>query len=243
MTDSKYIRIENIRPGQLRFSKLNVQSKVSKTIKKFDLQLTRKKQTLPFDSGKSILDIINPLPAIKTCFGFLLLDGHHDVLQSLEFQAETVPIRVIEDKTSLIEEDLYKYCEVHNHSYFFDFGGENKLSPPKNFSEMINDPNRYFSAISARKFPISSNRIEDSYGAKYPLWVKKLRGTPFIEFKIADKLYKHKLIYQDIWESSIPDQFTEQAREVLKTDPITDLMLVPNKIHYNELKKLFSFIE
>jgi hypothetical protein len=73
-------------------------------------------------------------------------------------------------------------------AYLYTTSGE-KLLPPKKFSELKDDTNRYFAAITARKYTSNPDGSYASKGALYPLWIKVDKDIPFIEFKIANGLF------------------------------------------------------
>lgn len=233
-----FISIDQIKPGQLRYSSKNVEEKVNKILKdgQATFDHTSGKWSYKYDENQSVYSLDNAVPAVVGPDGFILLvDGHHDVLASLALQAKTMPVKVIQNWENMSIETFWARASESGYAYLYDLQGQKKL-PPLSFTELSDDPNRYFAAISARKL-LEGGTMDSSIGADYPLWIKIGKSIPFIEFKISDVMKKHGLIY-DYEIANNPEawaQFVEKARVALKESPIEGLKLVENRIYYKDI--------
>ena len=219
-----YVPVEQVHPGQLRYSRQNVSEKVVKL---------REKLGLSAPTGFTRPPLKDSVPVIEAPFGYVLVDGHHDVLAALNLGATEIPVRVIRRWKSLPPELFWDKAEKEGLVYLKNSDGIRAV-PPENFKDLVEDPNRYFAAISARKFPLGE---EKSTGAEYPLWIKRGKGVPFVEFRISDTMSRHRLLYTKDLENEDPkayDQLVEKVRGVLLEDPIEGLEFVPRRAHYSE---------
>ena len=174
------------------------------------------------------------VPVVKAPFGYILADGHHDVLSSLALEATWIPVKVIADLNELSESEFWDEAEKLGFAYLYDLQGEHKI-PPRDFSLLEDDPNRYFAAISARKF-LEDGNFSNSTGADYPLWIKIGKDIPFIEFKIADVMWQHQIIYSYEMGKNPPEDFVEENTScVLMAENIPGLRLIEERKHYSEL--------
>lgn len=230
-----YVSYHQIFPAQLRYSSQNVTEKVGKAISKGNAAWNEKenKWILKYDEGKSILSEKEALPVVLASFGYVLADGHHDVLSSIQLQAEMIPVRVIADLSQLEIEDFWKEAEKKGWAYLYAIGGQRSL-PPQYFTDLQDDLNRYFAAITARKYV--NEDMKESSGAEYPLWIKIGKDIPFIEFKISDVLWMHGLIYNEDLHGNPPtEEFVELARKVLLEANIEGLRVVPERTYFKDL--------
>lgn len=234
----EYVHYQQLHPAQLRYSMLNMKDKANKAIIKGHAIWDDAEKTweYKYNDGTSILPEDSALPVVKTSFGYVLLDGHHDVMSSLHLQAEMIPIRVIEDASDLSESEFWSLAEEKGWSYLYTKDAE-KSFPPSSFDVLVDDPNRYFAALVARKFKTDSDGDYTSKGAEYPLWVKVDKDIPFIEFKIANTLYEAGFIYQPERMGVPPSaRISEYARKILIAAEIEGLRVVPDRIHYEKIK-------
>ncbi|MCI5052797.1 MAG: hypothetical protein MRY21_06665 [Simkaniaceae bacterium] len=207
--------ISQISPAQLRFSLQNVEMKKNKKLK----------------SGSTTCS--ESLPVVKAPFGYVLIDGHHDALSYLALGTRQILVRIVQDFSDLSEELFWSEVEKQGLAYPYTIQGERKI-PPRNLSELTDDPNRYFAAISARKYPPD---LKGSTGAHYPLWIKIGKDIPFIEFRISDALWESGLVYSYEMGDNPPEEFIERARGVLIQAQIPGLKIVPKKYHYKMFEK------
>ncbi|MBS0585122.1 MAG: hypothetical protein JSR76_02330 [Verrucomicrobia bacterium] len=234
--DIFYLEISELFPSQLRYSSQNVKEKIRKKIKSGAATWNEleKRWELSYHNGESALSSKEALPVMKSSFGYVLVDGHHDLLASVGLEAKSIPVRVVADFSSLSEEEFWKRAEKEGLAYPYDIDG-NRLIPSHDFGKLQDDSNRFFAAIAGRKYPMLDD-LSVSTGAIYPLWIKVGKDTPFIEFMIADALYKAGIVYPYEMGDTPSDAFVEKARKVLEEAKIPKLRLVKERLHYTELE-------
>lgn len=231
----QYVNYREIFPAQMRYSSQNVKDKIDRAQQKGYLICSENGEwNYQFFNGKSIIPEKEALPVVKASFGYVLADGHHDVLSSLSVGAEWIPIKVIADLSHLSVEQFWKQAEQNGWAYLIDLNGEKQATPPQSFQNLKDDSNRYFAAITARKY---SADLSSSVGAEYPLWIKVGKDIPFIEFKIADVLWRNGLVYQYEMGDEPPVEFVERARLVLLKSNIPGLKSVAVRTHYSQINK------
>lgn len=231
----KYVSIDELFPAQIRYSLLNMKDKANKAIIKGDAVWNDDGGwEYKFDNGNSILSTKDALPVVRASFGYVLIDGHHDVLSSMHLQARTVPIHVIEDVSYLSRDEFWREAEGRGWAYLYTIDGR-KAAPPTSFYDLTDDPNRYFAAITVRKFTANEDDTYSSKGAEYPLWVKVNKDIPFIEFKIANVLYENGFVYNPDHMGRPPaESVAERARQIIIDADIEGLRVVPYRIHHEK---------
>lgn len=262
VSDPEYVSINNVEPGQLRYSSLNVQDILNKLLASGVIAVNDdKNSTYPyrnisnFNNGTAIYPISAALPVVKApnpagapgAFTYVLVDGHHSTISALKtLGATTIPIYVVEDLSTLDCQEFYKTAIAKNYIYPYDLDGKfgcllPKFKNPETFTQMKDDPNRYFAAISARKCASTSTPNSQSTGADYPLWIKVGADIPFIEFFISTLLNQHGLVYKNEWGNQVPVWFLRQARCILKQNPIDGLCFIDKEIFYNDIQDICAF--
>jgi hypothetical protein len=237
-----YVSIDAIHPGQLRYASKNVDQKVKEAIKR---EYAKKVEgqygyVLKFDNGRSTLAETSPLPVIIGPYGFILVDGHHDLIAALQLGAKTIPVKVLEDLSK--SSDFWRDAEKKNYVYMYDLDGKRK-KPPYSFTNKVgrltlkDDPNRYFAAIVARKCDKRGQLVEESKGSDYPLWIKIGKDIPFIEFRISDFMNKAGLQYSYTMGDTPSREFVNKVREALKKNPIQGLKLIEQETFYKDIYK------
>lgn len=228
-----YVSYEKIFPGQVRFSSLNVARKVKEFKEQEKAIRDEAKATWKgaYHAGKSLFSEVEALPVLRAPFGYVLKDGHHDVLASIELKAEMVPIKVDEDLSHLTTEQFWKTAEEKGWAHLNKIDGQKSL-PIKKFSDLIDDSNRYFASIIAMKIT-KKGKIK---GAEYPIWVKRKKDIPFIEFKISEALYAKGFMYKPEMGNKPNSEIVEQAREILLQAQIPGLEVVPRRIPADKIK-------
>jgi len=234
----EYVSLDCVKPGQLRYTQANVASKAKR------LGRTARR----FDNGKSSIDKSGALPVIKSVVGFILVDGHHHFLAAKQMRDKTVPVRCIADLSDLTIAELYHYAFKNNYIYPVTLQGQMVDVPTSGWFEwedMQDDPNRLFASLTALKCAKDSSgkiiAFRDPNAAadpQYPLWVKRTWNkieNAFIEFKIADALYRAGLTYAYSMGTNPNDPllaaFIEKARKALFDNPIQVLeLLYPRKL-------------
>lgn len=202
-----------ITPGQLRYSKLNVQEKIAALKTKGALS--------------------TPLPVILAPFGPVLVDGHHDTLACIALGIETIPVFVMKDFSHLSVDEFWRQATTEGLVYPYTL--DNRYKIPTNFDALEDDPNRFFAALVARKCTKDKNGIMVAIASPktalgdYPVWIKFGNKIPFIEFKISDTLKAHGIIYDNAWGENVPESFVENARRVLVDNPIPGLKIIATR--------------
>jgi hypothetical protein len=235
-SEVQYISCEHIYPGQIRYSSLNTADKVAKLKEKKAVFWDAKDNCwqYKYHDGTSVLASQDALPVVKASFGYVLIDGHHDVLSSLAVQAKMIPIKVVDDLHHLSLEEFWNCAEERGYTYLYKANGE-QCAAPSSFSDLIDDPNRYFAAITARKYTANEDGY-DSRGAEFPLWIKINKGIPFIEFKIANALFAKGFVYDPEQMGNPPkEEAIEQARAILIAAKVPGFGVVPSQTHYQRI--------
>lgn len=238
-----YTLLPHLRPSQGRYSSQNVSDKITKALKNQDtfMDPSTGRYQFKYDEGRSIYDITNAIPAIITCLGAILADGHHRALASLALGCSTIPINPVAHWEGDIDPQFWLWAEGQNYAYLYDIGGV-RCFPPESLLLLKDDPLRYFSGISARKY---NARGDDSFssGALYPLWVKIGKDIPFIEMRIADVLYRSGFSYNYGDEKTQFDHLIEQARAIIRENPIPELKFLPEREHYLDSKLINQWLQ
>lgn len=241
VAESMYVPLSQVFPGQVRYSNMNVLDKIDKAKAKGEAKCDDTQCKFKFDKGQSILSLKKALPVVKAPFGLVLLDGHHDTLASIRLGAKTIPVFIKEDLSNLSEEEFWIQSSQKGWSYPYAIGGAWQVPvPEKGFGQLVNDPNRYFAAITARKCDLSTDAPEESRGALYPLWIKVGIDVPFIEFKISDMLNNNGFVYDEQKGQGDLDQSIEKARDVLMKNRVPQLKLLESRQNYLDIKNLCS---
>lgn len=207
------VDISRIHPGQSRYSQSNVNDKIQEFVN--EGRLIRKKdnsyQLGVNKKGKKITTVLrkkkDALPVIKSPLGYLLIDGHHHVMASLQVGSRQIPIKVVGDYSHLPEKDFWTLATKKNWIHTKD-GKLKDAMPPKRFEQLTDDPNRYFAGLAKTK------QFEKQFGTR--LWIKDKNTPPFAEFKIADIMYQNGLVFNEKMKKKETHLFVNQAKEVLK---------------------------
>lgn len=235
--DLTYVSYKKIHPGQTRYSSLQVAKKIQKEIGHGTAVWNedKNKWQLKHDKGKSVYSHRDILPVIKAPFGYVLVDGHHAVIAGIHFKSKMVPIRVIADLSNLSEDEFWREAEQHGYVYLYSTAGKKSL-PPERFSDLEDDPNRYFAGVTVRKYYSDRTGDEASSGADHPLWIKVDKDTPYIEFMIANALYKAGFVYNGKKHGEHPpEEEITQARAILQKAHIPGLKLIPPNTHFSDI--------
>jgi hypothetical protein len=245
MGEKQYVPIHELSPGQLRFTKVNVDTKAKK--------LARSKGQ--FDQGRSSLDTKDAVPVILGPEGLIILvDSHHELMAAKKVGDETAPITVVDDLRHLSREEFFTQAVAKNYIYPYNRLGTIVAMPATGWyawDQMEDDPNRLFASLTAWKCTDETTGTKDPNASEdpdYPLWVKKLKERvkiAFIEFKIATVLYKAGLEYQYSWGTNPNSrqllEFTNHARAALRAalvkKEISPFDLIPEPIYRNEINK------
>ena len=231
---AEFIAIDSLHPGQHRYASLNVSEKIAHIKKKHGV-IRHKGTFIPaYHNNTSVLPENGPLPVVRSPFGYVLVDKHHEVLASIALGATTIPVRMIADLSTVSSEQFWKIAEEQGLVYPYKIGGHYER-PPHNFAQLKDDPNYYFAAVTARTCLDQRTENKNTRGAPYPLWVKVSAEMPFVEFKIADTLYQHGFMYDLKQKASPSESEVERARTILNAHPIAGLRLIRSRRHYTQI--------
>jgi hypothetical protein len=265
LNEVAYVSMQDIVPGQMRYSQKNIDLKIDSVKKNKGFITQNGKVILQHDDGKSAFLIREAAPVMKIRdrrgnIKYVLKDAHHDTLanRTLAQQAgvtnATMPVRVKNDFSSMPYRDFWRYA---NKNYLVDLVGvDGKLyvnNPPQSFDDMKDDPVRYFVTISARKGG-NNQPIEESFGADYPLWYKRLAhaknpeqypgdiiNAQMIENVVSQKLIDNGFTYDPAVDGEKGPRFEEKVRQAhaILSQPrnqIRGLRLVPQLGRFSDIK-------
>lgn len=208
-----FIPIKEIHPGQLRYSRLDVDRTCQKQIGLGRVQRCEGRWLLPY--GKSLYPLKQSHPAILTPRGWVLVDGHHRLLASKRLGATLYPIHMVADLRGRFD---WEECALANGwIYPFDFQGRRRQLPCF-FSGLINDPNRHFASMSKGKKTMCGIK-----GSSHPLWIIEGRTRPFEELRVATALWKQGLVYDP---KTSGEAFFEAASKALLEEKIPGVQVV-----------------
>lgn len=212
-----FVHIEELQPGQVLYSKANVQEAFLKIQDKPPVA----GQMSPFKLSKAFDVALVQYPGgIRK---YVVQDGHHDILAAIRWYFEEQDPRKPGTDEPLTDRDpintwglkipvhVTKVLDVGVD--FWALNGRSKEIPVylvgrdgawhdpfNNFLELRGDeehnndyPLRYFVERAARKVKKDKdNPTRDTYdeGYRYPLWLKVDGGFPYIEFVIANMLQR-----------------------------------------------------
>lgn len=231
---AEFIAIDSLHPGQHRYASLNVSEKIAHIKKKHGV-IRHKGACIPaYHNNTSVLPENGPLPVVRSPFGYVLVDRHHDVLASIALGATAVPIQTIADLSAVPIDQFWRTAEEQGLVYPYRIGGHYE-KPPHNFTQLRNDLNYYFANVTVRTCLDQRTENKNTRGALYPLWVKVGADMPFVEFKIADTLYQHGFTYNLTEKASPSESEVERARTILNAHPIAGLRLIRSRKHYTEI--------
>lgn len=232
-----YVPMKSVLPGQMRYSQKNIDLKIGNIRKAKGFTQEEGRTILQHDARKSALALKNAAPVMKIrnrygAIRYVLKDFHHDALANRALAKEagvveaTMPVKVENDFSTMRYHTFWKYA--HNNHLVDLRGVDGRLyinNPPKSFDNMKDDPVRYFVTISARKGG-NNQSIEESFGAEYPLWYKRLANMAdpekypgdvlnarMIENIISQKLIDNGFTYDVNRDGESGSRFEEKVRE------------------------------
>jgi len=234
------IPLERLLPSQIRYSSKNVQDKIANGLKKgFITSHPLDGFQLSFDNAQSMYPKNEAVPVLKLPNEqFLLVDGHHSALASLEVGAKTIFGKVIEEIQKPLSAPLWHYLEGKGWAYLKELGGK-PSSPPQSFSDLKDDPVRYFVTLSRCKVDEDLD-LSKARGFSFPLWLKIGKDQPFIEFKIADYLYAHgfRASYDSLQNEENLGEVVEKARLIFQRHPTSEFRILYERSHFSESKEI-----
>ena len=247
---TQYIPLESLFPAQCRYSCINVAEKIQKIVRRrgsiwnTDKGNIRGKWVGKWRKGTSVFPPVKAFPVIKAKWGYVLIDGHHHVLAGIALGSTEIPIKIIDDYSSLGKNEFWNKMELNHYAHLYNLTG-NKIDPPSSFSELQDDPNRYFSLLLCRKYSLDDiySKKPEGEGAKYPVWLKIGKDIPFVEFVIADILWKGGIVYDPKYGNDIPEKELEKARELVIKAEIPGLKVVKEKTYLRDITNLDRYVQ
>ncbi len=261
-----YVRLQDLVPGQMRYSQRNIDLKINSAKRAQGFIEKDNKIVLQYDEGKSAFAEKFAVPVMKIkdeqgAIKYVLKDAHHHTLANRALAQKagminqaTMPVKVKNDFSSMSYKDFWKYA-YDNH--LADLKGvDGKLyvnNPPKSFDDMKDDPMRYFVTIAARKGG-NGQTIEESFGADYPFWYKRLASfndpekypgdiinAQMVENIVSQKLIDNGFTYNYDVHGDKGPRFEEKVREAhailsKRRNRIRGLRLVKKLGHFSEIK-------
>lgn len=213
-----YVAIEKLSPGQLRYISPRVDAIVTR------LQLASKKfnkHTSSFKLTQSIPVILGPDNLI------IVVDNHQTYLAAKKLGDTTIPIKVIDNLSTISARTFYEKAIECHYIYPYDNYG-NKIHPFLHewysWDLMQDDPNLFFVYLTGWYYLETKymKNLDATAFPLHPLWVKDINNAQlaFIEFKIATLLYQAGLYFNYAWGTNPNSpallEFTEHARLVLE---------------------------
>ena len=236
--------IERLLPSQVRYSSKNVEEKIKNALRKSYVSETADDEyMLFFNDGNSLYPPHQPLPAINVQNGFyIIIDGHHSILASQKVGATTAFINIIESTDDYPSPSFWEAMENRGLAYLRTIGGE-PCPPANSFQDLCDDPVRYFASLARCKVDEKLD-LSKARGATYPLWFKIGKDTPFIEFKIADHLYRHgfRVSNDELNTDDHIDYFIEKARSILQQYPLNGFRILYERAHFEESDEIKEYL-
>eukprot|EP01091_Cochliopodium_minus_P007462 TRINITY_DN1734_c0_g1_i1.p1 TRINITY_DN1734_c0_g1~~TRINITY_DN1734_c0_g1_i1.p1 ORF type:complete len:337 (+),score=107.29 TRINITY_DN1734_c0_g1_i1:33-1043(+) len=245
-----YIPLSSLFPAQCRYSCQNVGEKIQKIVSRrgavwtTDRDNIRGKWIGKWKRGASVYPPVKSFPVIKSKWGYVLIDGHHHVLAGIALGSTEFPIKIVDNYSNLDKEEFWKKMESKNYAHLYDLRGKKK-DPPNSFSELEDDPNRYFALLLCRKYDQEDvySKKPEGEGSKFPVWLKIGKDIPFVEFVISDILWKGGVIYDPKYINNVPEKEVEKARTLIANANIDGLKVVKTRTLYKEITNLSKYVE
>lgn len=237
--------LERLLPSQARYSSKNVEDKIINALHKaYISEPAPGTFKLYFDEGRSLYPSNQGLPVIDLNNGsYLLIDGHHSILASKQVGATTAFVRVVEIAEHYPSQAFWAAMEEKGLTYLRNLGGE-PCPPPTSFDDLMDDPVRYFVTLARCKVDESLN-IKKARGYSYPLWLKIGKDVPFVEFKIADHLYKHgfRVDYAEMENPNRFESLVEQARTLLGQHPLPTFRMIYRRERFETSAEIQAYLQ
>jgi hypothetical protein len=232
----EYVPIAHVRPGQPNYSEKNVQEKLKKFSHSIQCNMSgkRRKITLPYDEGKSLLAPTQALPVVRVNNRSgdsvdYLGDGHHDFLALLRAGTKTVPVKVVDQWYGNETDEFYEWATAKNYIYPLNIQGSS-VPLPDTFTKMTDEPQRWLISLLSRKYTKTTDSSgkhqysstsaakRDTYPWRYPVIIKyegKGVEKPFLEFIAGAALLKKGMSYTYDMGDNLTKDFVELARSTL----------------------------
>lgn len=130
--------IASLRPSQVWYSQKDTEDKIIKAHAENGVVYIEEdiKHVPQHNNNTSIYPLKAAIPVIKTSFGFVLVDGHHDVMASRFVEATTIPVKIICDKSEALDDDAFwSWAADHKYAHLSDLS-EKMMKAPLTFAEL-----------------------------------------------------------------------------------------------------------
>lgn len=167
------MHIFDLRPGQLRYSVENMRRKICAFIdkKRVVYNSTSGKYEGKAFEGKSCLRADDAIPIVKTRFGNIITDGHHDVISCLELGIPFIPTKIEADFSHISSEtELMQQMKGNGWVHVCNLAGEEQKVPPRSF--LIN-PSESFARMQNLTCSEKRHR-QHLQGSNYSPWCEQL---------------------------------------------------------------------
>jgi hypothetical protein len=266
LNEVAYVSMKDIVPGQMRYSQKNIDLKVQSVKKNKGIIIQNGQVALQHDGGKSAFSLKEAAPVMKIKdragnVKYVLKDAHHDTLANRAFAQQagigdqaTMPVRVKNDFSDMSYRNFWRHAYKNYLVDLIGVDGRSYLNrPPQSFDDMKDDPVRYFVTISARKGG-NNQTIEESFGADFPLWYKRLAhaknpeqypgdilNAQMIENVVSQKLIDNGFTYDSAVDGESGSRFEAKVREAhaILSQPknqIKGLRLVKQLGNFSDIK-------
>ena len=209
-SDILFININLLFPGQVCYSRLLVEEKMKKLEHKTTTVCHNNcVETFTLDlSPKNLKSCFKLFPVIKGPQGYVLIDGHHNLIARIHLSKTKVssniivPVKVLADLSLYTVDEFWKILKGKNLVHLKAINGQERL-PPKRFEDLEDDPNRYLAHILSKK-------------SKYQVWTKTEKSPPFIELHISDIFWRENIIYNALMDERYLIDNKKRFKKLLK---------------------------
>lgn len=142
--ESVHLPIRFLVRGQDEVSVHNVIAKLNERIVDGDVVWSEAEASwqLAHDEGQSSVSIDDPIFVVKGSRGYVVTDGHHDVLLALYVGARTIPAQVIDDLSQLEAAAFWREMK-RRRLVDLSASPEHLAKQPPKMSELVDNPNPY----------------------------------------------------------------------------------------------------
>ncbi len=208
--ETAFFPLKNLIRGQDEISVDNIEAKLRAKVeaKEMPWSADQNKWLFPFDVGRSLNPLVDPILVVLGPQGPVIIDGHHEFYLALSTGAQSIAAFVKADLSHL--EQLQFWREMANRKFTLLAAAPSELARQIPSTDSVRDnPNRYLASLLALKVSAVVR------GAGDAAWFKFDKGIPFVEFEIAEVLKQAGIVYAPSWHETVPAQVTQAARKAL----------------------------
>lgn len=244
--ETLFLPLAHLKPGQVRLSYLNMLDKLNEFLPEGAGQHACQydNYSLNHDNGRSLYPAEDPVEAVWTSEGPVLVDGHHSVGASYFAGAQSIAVTILDERKylDLAGEDLWAELVGDSRAFLTLRDGITQLAKPPIFPELFDDPNRFWVAALAKKIITSQKEGPLPIVSKVkqlvaePLWAKVNNEVPFMEFYLAQALYKQGIVYQPEWGLEISPENKDAVISVFRSVKAKDARMSQLRIYGSEIE-------